>query len=84
MFDRNITAAVLDRLHTRLAVIYKMYGERRVDSSIHVLSVGVVDLALLQRGEVEEVRGPVDFMVELFGVGQLEVVLHVGVMAHAC
>ena len=53
-------------------------------SAVHILAVRVVDLALLQRGEVEEVRGPVHLVVELLGVGQLQVVLHVGVVADTC
>ena len=49
---------------------------------VHVLPVGVVDLALLQGGEVEEVRGSVDLVVELLGVGELQVILHVGIVTH--
>lgn len=52
--------------------------------SVHILTVGIVDLALLQRGKVEEVRGPVNLVVELFRVGQLQVIFHVGVMANTC
>jgi phosphate/sulfate permease len=51
-------------------------------STIHVLSVCIVDLSLLQGGKVEEVRGPMDLVVELLGVGQLQVILHVGVVAN--
>ena len=50
--------------------------------AIHVLTVCIVDLAFLQRSKVEEVRRSVDLMVELLWVGQLKVVLHVGVMAN--
>lgn len=50
-------------------------------STVHVLSVCVVDLSLLQGGKVEEVRGPMDLVVEFLGVGQLQVILHVGVVA---
>lgn len=51
-------------------------------STVHVLSVCVVDLSLLQGGKVEEVRGPMDLVVEFLGVGQLQVILHVGVVAN--
>ena len=47
---------------------------------IEVLSVRRVDLALLQECEVKEVGGPVHLVVELFGVCQLQLVLHVGIM----
>lgn len=54
------------------------------DLGVHILSVCVVDLALLQRSEVEEVRWSVDLVVELLGVGQLQVILHVWIVPHAC
>lgn len=51
---------------------------------VHILTVGVVDLTLLQRGEVEEVRRPVDLVVELLRVGELQVILHVWIVPHTC
>lgn len=49
---------------------------------VEVLPVGGVNLPLLQQGEVEEVRGAMDFVVKLLGVGELQLVLHVGVVAN--
>lgn len=49
---------------------------------VEVLSVGRVDLPLLQKGEVEEVGRPVHLVVELFGVCQLQLILHVGIMPY--
>lgn len=47
-FNRNITRAVLDRLHMILCRgIYKRCAERLL-SGIHVLAVRVIDLTLLQ------------------------------------
>ena len=55
-----------------------------VSSLVHVLAVAAHQIAgLLQRAEVEEVGGAMDLVVELLGVGQLELVAHARVMAHA-
>ena len=52
-------------------------------SSVHVLSVGRDDLFNLLHGtKVEEMRGAVNFVVELLGVGQLELIPHVGRVPH--
>lgn len=72
------TGLILTKLSTK-----GMEGRHGL-SGVHVLAVSVVDLSLLQGGEVEEVRWSMDFVVELVWVGQLKVVLHVGVMAHTC
>ena len=52
-------------------------------SGEHVLSVGPHRVpALLDAGEVHEVAGSVHLVVELLGVGQRQLVPHVGVVAH--
>lgn len=56
--------------------------EVRTQLGVEVLSVGRVDLPLLQEGEVEEVGRPVYLVVELFGVCQLQLILHVGIMPY--
>lgn len=43
----------------------------------HIISISADNFHILHGAEVEEVRGPMDFMVELFGVGQLQLVTHV-------
>lgn len=50
--------------------------------SVHVLTIGIVNLTLLQRGKVEEVRRPMDLVIKLFRVRQLQLVFHVGVVAN--
>ena len=40
--------------------------------------------SVLQGGEVEEVGGAVNFVVEFFRVGELEIVFHVRVVTHTC
>ena len=57
-------------------------GEVRIQLGIEVLSIRGVDLALLQESEVEEVGRSVHLVVELFGVCQLQLILHVGIMPH--
>lgn len=37
----------------------------------HIISVGADNFHILHGAEVEEVRGPVNLMVELFGIEQL-------------
>lgn len=49
---------------------------------VEVLPVGGVNLPLLQQGEVEEVRRAMDLVVKLLGVGELQLVFHVGVVAN--
>lgn len=48
--------------------------------SIEVLPICRVDLTLLQECKIEEVGRSVHLMVELFGVCQLQLILHVGIM----
>lgn len=57
-------------------------GVSRRDSCVEILLVSAGELRLVHGAEVKEVGGAVDLMVELFGVGQLELILHVGVMSH--
>lgn len=52
----------------------------RKQLGIEVLSVRRVDLTLLQEGKVEEMRGSMHLVVEFFGVCQLQLILHVGIM----
>ena len=40
--------------------------------------VSSMDLHLLQAGEVEEVSWAVSLMVKLHGIGQLQLIVHVG------
>lgn len=50
--------------------------------TVHVLTVGVVDLTLLQRCKIEEVRRPMNLVIKLFRVRQLQFVFHIGVMTN--
>lgn len=89
MFNRNITRAALYWFHIILAELSTKISStclcaEHLLSGIHVLTVCIIDLTLLQWGKVKEVWWPVNFVVEFLGVGQLQVVLHVGVMAHTC
>lgn len=54
----------------------------RTQLGVQVLAVRRVDLPLLQEGEVEEVGRPVHLVVELFGVCQLQLIFHVGIMPY--
>lgn len=57
-------------------------GVSRRDSCVEILLVSAGELRLVHGAEVKEVGGAVDLMVELLGVGQLELIFHVGVMSH--
>lgn len=57
-------------------------GVSRRDSCVEILLVSAGELCLVHGAEVKEVGGTVDLMVELLGVRQLELILHVGVMSH--
>lgn len=59
-----------------------MGREERAGLGVEVLPVGGVNLSLLEQGEVEEVRRAMDLVVKLLGVGELQLVLHVGVVAN--
>lgn len=52
------------------------------DSGVEILLVSARELGLIHGAEVQEVGGAMDLVVELLGVGQLELILHVGVMSH--
>ena len=56
----------------------------RPSSAVEVLAVGAHYLRLLQTAEVEEVRRPMQLVVELLRVRQRDLVLHVRVVVHAC
>ena len=50
----------------------------------HVISVSADNFHIFHGAEVEEMRGTVYFVVELFGIGQLELVTHVRGVANTC
>ena len=53
-------------------------------SAEHVLPIGPHGVAaLLDAGEVHEVAGSVHLVVKLLGVGQRQLVAHVGVVSHS-
>ncbi len=51
--------------------------------SEQVLSIRREEVTVLGGAEIQEMRRPVDLVVELFGIGQLHLVLDVGLEAHA-
>lgn len=50
----------------------------------HVISISADNFHIFHGAEVKEVRGTVYFVVELFGIGQLEFVTHVRGVANTC
>ncbi len=55
----------------------------RTFSSEGVIAIGGCDVTLFDGGEIHKVRRSMHLVVELFGVGQVEFVLHLRVVAHA-
>eukprot|EP00964_Phaeocystis_antarctica_P078146 scaffold48598_cov65-Phaeocystis_antarctica.AAC.1 len=68
-----------------VAALLELRGHHLLSASLRVvvLPVGRLHGRLVGRVEVEEVRRPVQLVVELLGVCELELVLHVGRVAHA-
>ena len=59
-------------------IIVSMMAAQQCVLGIHVLVVCSDHVSLLQTGEVEKVSRSVSLMVELSGVGQLQLVVHSG------
>ena len=50
----------------------------------HVISISADNFHIFHGAEVEEVRRTMYFVIELFGIGQLQFVTHVGGVANTC
>ena len=84
----NFNHLSLKSINTNIDYIMNIYSKCAIFhlkcSAEHVLPVGPHGVAaLLNAGEVHEVTGSVHLVVKLLGIGQRQLVAHVGVVSHS-
>ena len=65
----------------KMWLIWDWYADKLRE---HVISISADNFHIFHGAEVEEVRRAVYFVIELFGIGQLQFITHVGGVANTC